>query len=124
MMPSAGGVFLGVVKRRNSMITDAASPASYASTEAENDSNLLVSEPLADYAITLDRRPLDSRGCVEPDIEIAAGRSQRARHRTGWTISVSHVAGSGRSPGSVRYVSQGAPAADSPWSRIHLSICW
>jgi hypothetical protein len=53
MMPSAGGVFLGVVKRRNSMITDAASPASYASTEAENDSNLLVSEPLADYAITL-----------------------------------------------------------------------
>ncbi|BCJ50431.1 hypothetical protein Asp14428_19060 [Actinoplanes sp. NBRC 14428] len=53
MMPSAGEVFLGVVKRRNSMITDAASPASYASTEAEHIPNLLASEPLADYAIAL-----------------------------------------------------------------------
>jgi hypothetical protein len=52
-MPSAGGVFLGVVKRRNSMITDAASPVSYASTKAELVSKLLVNSPLADYAIAL-----------------------------------------------------------------------
>ncbi|PRY18685.1 hypothetical protein CLV70_14617, partial [Pseudosporangium ferrugineum] len=31
----------------------AASPASYASTEAEHIPNLLASEPLADYAIAL-----------------------------------------------------------------------
>lgn len=45
-------------------------------------------------------------------------------HRTGWTISVCHVAGSGFSPGSVRYVSHGAPAAVSPCPRIHFSSCW
>jgi len=55
-MPSAGGVFLGVVKRRNSMITDAASPARYASTEAEFVSKLLVSGLPADYAIALSIR--------------------------------------------------------------------
>jgi hypothetical protein len=34
MMPSAGGVFLGVVKRRNAMIADAVSLAAFAFTEA------------------------------------------------------------------------------------------
>jgi hypothetical protein len=53
MMPSAGGVFLGVVKRRNSMITDATSPASSASTEATHASNSLVKGALPDYAMTL-----------------------------------------------------------------------
>jgi hypothetical protein len=57
MMPSAGGVFLGVVKRRNSMITDAASPAPHASTKAELVSKLLVSALPADYAIALTVSP-------------------------------------------------------------------
>jgi hypothetical protein len=41
------------VKRRNSMITDAASPAPHASTKAELVSKLLVSALPADYAIAL-----------------------------------------------------------------------
>lgn len=52
-MPSAGGVFLGVVKRRNSMITDTAPPASYASTKANLAPKLLVNGTPADYAIAL-----------------------------------------------------------------------
>ncbi|WP_433532719.1 hypothetical protein ACQPYA_12250 [Micromonospora sp. CA-263727] len=57
------------MKRRNSMITDAASPASYASIEAELVSKLLVNGPLADYAIALGRRGIamlevgESFGC-------------------------------------------------------------
>lgn len=56
-MPSAGGVFLGVVKRRNSMITEAASPASHASAGAELLTKHLVNGPPADYAITLPHQP-------------------------------------------------------------------
>jgi hypothetical protein len=53
MMPSAGGVFLGVVKRRNSMITDAVSPAAFASTEAIHTANPQLRTRLPDYAIAL-----------------------------------------------------------------------
>ncbi|GAB3003078.1 hypothetical protein GCM10027184_69940 [Saccharothrix stipae] len=53
MMPSAGGVFLGVVKRRNSMITDAVSPAAIASTKALHAANSQLSALLSDYAIAL-----------------------------------------------------------------------
>ena len=60
-MPSAGGVFLGVVKRRNSMITDAASPASCASTRADHASNLLVGDLPPDYAMTLAHPALGAR---------------------------------------------------------------
>jgi hypothetical protein len=53
MMPSAGGVFLGVVKRRNSMITDAASPAPFASTKANHSSKYLLNSLPPDYAMAL-----------------------------------------------------------------------
>jgi hypothetical protein len=53
MMPSAGGVFLGVVKRRNSMITDAASPASWASTKATPTPKSLFNGLPPDYAMAL-----------------------------------------------------------------------
>jgi hypothetical protein len=52
-MPSAGEVSLGVVKRRNSMITDAVSPAAIASTKALHDLNSQLSALLPDYAIAL-----------------------------------------------------------------------
>lgn len=42
MMPSAGVVFLVVLKRGNSMITYAIPPALFASTEADHTSNHLV----------------------------------------------------------------------------------
>lgn len=51
MVPSAGGVFLGVVKRRNSIIIEATSPASYASTDAKLVPKILVNGTLADYAM-------------------------------------------------------------------------
>ena len=57
MMSSAGEVFLGVVKRRNSMITDAVSPASYASIEAIHTSNVLLKGPPPDYAMPPGSRP-------------------------------------------------------------------
>jgi hypothetical protein len=56
-MPSAGGVFLGVVKRRNSMITDGASPASYASTEATYPTNPQLKALPSDHAIALPLLP-------------------------------------------------------------------
>jgi hypothetical protein len=52
-MPSADGVFLRVVKRRNSMITEATSPAAIASTKALHSANSQLSALLSDYAIAL-----------------------------------------------------------------------
>jgi hypothetical protein len=52
-MSSAGEVFLGVVKRRNSMITDAISPAAIAFTKAPHSTNSQLSALLSDYAIAL-----------------------------------------------------------------------
>jgi hypothetical protein len=53
MMSSAGGVFLGVVKRRNSMITDVVSPAVFASTQANHPTKTQLRALLPDYAIAL-----------------------------------------------------------------------
>ena len=52
-MPSAGEVSSGVVKRRNSMITEGISPALPASTEATHPQIPSSQTPLTDYAIAL-----------------------------------------------------------------------
>jgi hypothetical protein len=53
MMPLAGGVFLGVVKLRNSMITFGSSPASSASAQASYLTNQQATTLRRENAIAL-----------------------------------------------------------------------
>jgi len=73
----AGEVFLGVVKRRNSMITDAISPVTIASTKALHASNSQLSALLSDYAIALGEGQPQSG---MPNLQISGISAQEGVH--------------------------------------------